>query len=258
MIGCLGRRTAKRDRRNLRLASFVTAEAPLLPGQPFARYWSRKQLADGTLGPTFRFEVFDNDRIGDCTCAALGHYDETISDHTGVATSVTTPIVREAYAAISGWRASDPRTDVGATCLDALKEFRRRGMLAAFVELDEGNRRHLEAAINMFGAAYVGADLPAAAQRQEVWDTAPANRWDESYSRNSWGGHAMIAVDYDALGVTFVTWGRLQRATWSWVFSYVAEAYGPLHRAIVADENTMGPSGYLARQILEAAERISA
>ena len=41
----------------------------------------------------------------------------------------------------------------------------------------------------------------------------------------------MCAVDYDPEGVTFITWGELQRATWAWWNRYVDEAHALLWEA---------------------------
>ncbi len=41
----------------------------------------------------------------------------------------------------------------------------------------------------------------------------------------TWGGHAIYARSYDEAGVTFITWGQLQHATWAWIAKYVSESY---------------------------------
>jgi len=38
-------------------------------------------------------------------------------------------------------------------------------------------------------------------------------------------GHAVYAVEYDHEGVTVLTWGDIQRATWAWWDECVDEAY---------------------------------
>jgi hypothetical protein len=41
-------------------------------------------------------------------------------------------------------------------------------------------------------------------------------------------GHAVYAVSYDATGVTVLTWGNTQQATWAWWDECVDEAYAIL------------------------------
>lgn len=41
-------------------------------------------------------------------------------------------------------------------------------------------------------------------------------------------GHAVFAVAYDEAGLTVLTWGNTQRATWDWWDECVDEAYAIL------------------------------
>jgi hypothetical protein len=41
-------------------------------------------------------------------------------------------------------------------------------------------------------------------------------------------GHAVCALAYDSSGVTVLTWGNTQKATWAWWDECVDEAYGIL------------------------------
>ena len=252
-VGQLGRRPTRVDRRTARLAP-ILASAPraVIPGSPMARNWGRLVLANGDPGDEVQLSTFSNLRYGDCTCAALGHLDQVVAAATGAPATITTELVLEAYDDISGWDRSDPEdNDNGAHNLDALRWFKRRGMIEAYATIDETNRNHVETCINVFHGCYVGADLPLAAQKQAVWDVAPPGKRDESYDRRSWGGHAMTAVAYDHTGVGFSTWGRLQWATWPWFFSYVDEAYVAIHRgagrrrpSAVAGRVRRGPDPY--------------
>ena len=252
VIGQLGRKPTKHDARNLRLAPILAA-IPKLPAAPFARNWGRHYLANGDLGDPIIFGTFSNLTYGDCTCAAFGHMDQAVSEATRTPSTVTTEMVLEAYDAISGWDRSTPSAnDDGANNLDALKWFRRQGLITAYAQIDERDLAHIELCINLYQAVYVGVDLPLAAQKQKIWDVAPVGPRDPSYDRRSWGGHAMMAVGYDAIGVWFVTWGRLQFATWPWFFTYVDEAYVGIHRQFVASSSALTPAGFIASQIVAA------
>jgi hypothetical protein len=70
----LGRVTSEPDARDLRLATYLganVAPAPLL------RNWTRDP--GGRLVP---FSDFQNSRMGNCTCAALGHVDQAAAAQT--------------------------------------------------------------------------------------------------------------------------------------------------------------------------------
>lgn len=243
----LGRTPSLPDRRDLRLATYLTAR-PTAP--PSLRNWTRDLDGD-----PIRFDSFGNFTYGCCTCAALGHIDQAAASHTRCVSTITTDVVLEAYDAISEWSLSRPNeNDNGASCRDALKWFKARGTIESYVRLDEASRAHIEIATNLGGAVYVGADLPLAAQKQTVWDVAPANGWTDEYARRSWGGHAMALLGYDHGGVTFATWGRTQRATWSWFFSYCDEAWMAISD-LWTDVGRLTPSGFdLARLLTDVAK----
>lgn len=246
----LGRNPSAPDARDLRLATYRIPST--LGASPPMRNWTR------FAGAPLLFSDFGNLRFGCCTCAALGHVDQAAAAHTGRAPTVTTPLVLEAYDAISGWDRDRPtENDDGASCRDALRWFKSRGIVEAYVRLDEASRAHIEYAVNIGGAAYVGADLPIAAQRQEVWDVAPVNGWTDDYKRRSWGGHAMALLGYDRGGVWFATWGRIQRATWPWFFSYVDEAWLAI-ADLWTDTTRLTPSGFDLGRLMDDVARLAA
>ena len=43
-----------------------------------------------------------------------------------------------------------------------------------------------------------------------------------------WGGHCVVVPQYDADGLTCITWGGLKRMTWAWWLKYVDEAHSLL------------------------------
>lgn len=247
----LGRVPSKPDARDLRLASYLIPRD--LGATPPMRNWTRKPN-----GELIAFDTFGNDRFGCCTCAALGHVDQAAAAQTGFLSTFSTAKVLNAYDAISDWDVAHPLdNDNGASCRDALKFFKGTGDVEAYVRLDEASRFHIEFALNACGAVYVGADLPIAAQKQTTWDVAPANGWTEDYKRRSWGGHAMALLGYDRTGVWFATWGRVQRATWPWVFSYVDEAWAVI-ADVWTDTTRLTPSGFDLERLLADVARLAA
>jgi hypothetical protein len=249
--GRLGRQPTKHDVRTVRATAILDAAGGILPAAPLARDWSRRYDRAGNPAGSVSLGTFNNMQHGDCTCASFGHLDQVVSAATGYGGTVDTTMVLEAYDAISPWDRSKPEeNDNGAYNLDALKWFKDQGLIPAFAKLY--NRAHVETCINLFHAVYVGAELPLAAQKQQIWDVAPGGSVDPAYRPRSWGGHAMMCVGYDQKGVWFATWGRRQFATWAWFHTYVDETYVAIHRHLVADRSKLTPAGYLADQIVAA------
>lgn len=233
---CLGRIESRRDRRTLRLASYLDAQR--LPASPPARDWTREVK---------RFPMYLNDHVGDCTCAAAAHMMTTWAANHGQVLEASTEAVLQAYADVGGWKAEDPSTDRGAQMIDVLRYWRATGIdgvkIHAYAQLDTTNRKHIEAGVNLFGGVYVGADLPRAAQNQTIWDVAPPGVWSRDYDRGGWGGHAMALVGYSRTAVMLATWGGIKLATWEWLYSYVSESWIVLDE-LWADESKPAPSGF--------------
>jgi hypothetical protein len=170
-----------------------------------------------------------NDEIGLCTCAALAHMEQTWSAWGGEPRRPTDDQVLEAYNRINGGR------DEGAAMLDALKMARNVGIggnpIYGFVAIDPQNLDQVRTAAFLFGGLYIGLMLPRSCQFQQVWDVTEG----EGSEPNSWGGHAASLVDYDHKGVTIVTWGALQRMTWTFWLRYVDEAF------VILEQDYLGP-----------------
>jgi hypothetical protein len=85
----------------------------------------------------------------------------------------------------------------------------------------------------IFEGCYIGVQLPISAQAQvqnhHTWSVPPGGTTGDG-AKGSWGGHAIPVVAYDARGVTVVTWGALQRMTWSFWEAYCDEAYAILSK----------------------------
>jgi hypothetical protein len=211
----LGRLPARVDPRTLRARHYVD-----LAAAPAKHKWS--------VGVD-DWPMYGNDKIGDCTIAAIGHMYECWSHVVfGKDSVIRQQSILDAYCAVSGYVPGDKSTDRGAVELDVLDYWRKVGVghhtIEAFAAVNPRDHAELRAAIYEFGGVYVGCGLPISAQRQDVWSVVRGTdgaKW-------SWGGHAMALLDYDDRGVTFITWGGTQRATWEWVDKYTDEAYAVL------------------------------
>ena len=234
----LGRVASRQDPRTLRLARYI--DTKLLPAAPSARDWSHPAVA-----PSWR--MFMNDQIGCCTCASIGHLWTAQAANSGKPFAIDDSDILGTYEAAGGYDPERPETDRGAQMLDVLVRLRDVGMAAqkvgAFASVSPTNRAHVEAAINLFGGVYVGLELPRSAMDQTVWDVAPPGKYDASYDRNSWGGHAVAMLGYDRTHVTFVTWGQIKIATVEWFLTYCDEAWCLVDDLWVT-ETSLAPSGF--------------
>lgn len=214
----LGKKAAKKDIRTLRLAHFIRALPPPLE----VINWNHG-IVD--------FGMMRNSDLGDCTCAALGHAEQTITANTVGFDEITVPDsdVVSLYSASCGYIPGNPSTDEGGVELDVLNYVRKNGMfgvdeLIAYSDPDPGNVEHIKQTISLFGGVYIGLSLPVSAQNQDVWDVVSSPNSEPG----SWGGHAVWVLGYDQQGLTCVTWGAAKRMTWDFWLKYCDESHAIL------------------------------
>jgi hypothetical protein len=187
--------------------------------------------------------MYANDRIGDCTIAAAAHMIEAWTAQTrGAAVEVTESAVLTAFDRV---KVVDPFTgEEGAVELDVLRDWRAHGVghhrIGAYARVSVSDHQLARTAAWLFGGLYIGLALPRSAQWQVTWD------WNGSLSGDdkpgSWGGHAVDVVRYGGIGLTVVTWGRLQDMTWSFWDRYVDEAYCILSHDFLTGDRA--PNGF--------------
>lgn len=212
----LGRLPNDPTKPRLKLASLLTTQAPMYPEN--VDYLSRVKS----------WPMYLNDRLGDCTCATVGHIIQLLSTYgQGNTETITDGQVLEAYEAVSGYDPETGANDDGAVVQDVLNYWRKTGVgghkILAFAEVDIHDPQTLFAAMNMFGTIYLGIDFPNTAYDQldagEPWDVVPG-----AYSE---GGHAINAGYYDVSDEMWkiVTWGQVQPMTQAFWDAYVEEAW---------------------------------
>lgn len=234
----LGKAPPKQDPRNLRFARYLLAPAlPRVHGKV-----SRTPAVLARAG----YPMYGNDRLGDCTCVAVGHIEITLSEHAG------RPERPPDHAVLDAYWATGSRDD-GRFCLDILNYWRTVGLagerIHSFVKVDPKNRLHVRLAMDLFGGLYLGIALPERAQREGPWTLRPGPGSAEPWS---WGGHAVGAFDYDRSGVTVATWGGTQRMTWGFWGRYVDEVYAVISPDWIPDGRS--PAGFdLAKLELDLA-----
>lgn len=246
MFGKLGCLPPKRDYRMLRFARY------LVPGKiappPKSVNWSK--AADKN------WHTYRNLDFGCCVFASMGHAVQAWSANASREYEMTDADVVGAYSAVTGF---DPRTganDNGTVVVDGLNYWRKTGVggnkLGAYVAVTPSSIREVQEAMHLFGGVYLGVALPLAAQEQKVWSAPPrrfVSRFVPAWEPNSWGGHAIFAVDYDQNFVTVVTWGELKKMTWEFFIAYVQEAYALLSPSWFNNKRK-APNGFAVEELV--------
>lgn len=212
----LGRKPKVEDARTLRLAKYLDL-AEALPATPPSADWV-------TGVPSW--PMYGNDRLGDCTCAAVGHMIQAWSQAAGGLKTFADADIEALYIPDTGTQ------DDGRSEMDVLNYWRQTGVgqpsyadrIIAYASVDPSNIDEVKAAISFFGGLYVGIGLPLTAQGQSVWDVVsdlPGR--NEPYS---WGGHAVPILGYNQSGeYVVVTWGAPLTMTQAFWTMYGDEAY---------------------------------
>jgi hypothetical protein len=189
--------------------------------------------------------MYLNDRLGDCTCAAVGHLLQGWTEYsTGTAFTVDDNTVLSLYENAAGYRPDDPSTDQGAYVQDILGYWRKNGVsghkILAYASLDAADMTEIKQGVALFGALDIGFTFPAFAMDQfdsgKPWDVQKRNAGVE-------GGHCVTVVGYKANGnLVCITWGQVQEMTPAFWKKYVDEAWVILTQDWIA-ANGSAPSG---------------
>jgi hypothetical protein len=248
-LGCLPPKPQQRARL-LKVSKYVSSSQ--LPAPPAKTDWRAAVSAWGMLG---------NDTVGDCTEACTGHallawaangkVPLVVPEGAGEVTIANaeqqlTPMVLSAYSRVSGYNGT-PWTDRGAAIIDVLNDWRANGVagnkLGAFLSVEPTNHASVVESLYLFGGASCGVSLPLAWQGASVW-SAPsrAHRWGRN-APGSWGGHCVLAIDFDASYLYVVSWGQVVPVTWAAVDMYFDEFYALLDNLWV-DGSRAAPNGF--------------
>lgn len=206
--------------------------------------------------------MYLNDRIGDCTCAGVGHAIQALTAFATTEKTVTDNDVLKAYEAVSGYNPSTGANDNGAVMQDVLHYWFHTGLaghkISAYASVNIRNLAEMRSALRWFGSVYIGINVPQSAEDQfsagQPWAVDPGA--DNSII----GGHAVVIQEWDPQYARLITWGAVQRMTWDWFEKYGEEAWvvvtpdfieangleasGVSMHQLVADFQTLGGSAY--------------
>jgi len=213
-----GKHPPKVDYRSLRLRDYLTSGVPAPPAavNKLTQVYSKLGISD----PATLFPMDGNDTLGDCTIAALAHAVTTYNGLIGKHDIMAKTAVVKLYMHLSGG------VDSGLNELDVLNYWRQHKVagdrILAYATVNPKNHTHVQQAIEMFGGVYIGFQV----QQNCVQEFDNHQPWTPGPLTND--GHAVFAVAYDQAGVTVLTWGNTQQATWAWWDECVDEAYAIL------------------------------
>lgn len=164
------------------------------------------------------FPIDGNSTYGCCVVAGSAH---DITAWNGLINKENIPssceVIREYFKLTGG-------IDSGLVELDTLKIWKNDGLLGnkiiAFVRNDIKNIKQIKQSIYLFGSVYIGFSV----QEHAVEDFEIGKTWTDEYFTTG-GGHCVVVVSYDEDGVDLLTWGGIQRATWSWWLKFVDESW---------------------------------
>ena len=213
-----GKHPPKADYRTLRFKSYLTAAiaAPPATYNVLTSVYQKLNIND----PKALFPMDGNDTLGDCTIAALAHATTVYHGLLGKKKIIGRSAVVKLYYHLTGG------PDTGLQELDVLNYWRQNKVsgdeILAYVSVDVKNHTHIQQAIQIFGGVYIGFQV----QENCIEDFNARQPWTPGPLTQD--GHAVVAVAYDSTGVTVLTWGNTQKATWAWWDECVDEAYAIL------------------------------
>ena len=216
------------------MSEFKGGRLPPDPSKPrlmLSRYLSPAPALQRVdyLSKVASWPMYLNDKIGDCTCAGIGHVLEAESTYgRGATVTVSDDDVLATYEAVSGYNPATGANDNGARMQDVLAYWRKTGIaghqILAFAQVDQKSVAQLDAGLATFGSLYVGINFPESAMTQfshgQPWDVVP----DATIE----GGHAIHVGYYgpdDEVNWKLVTWGAVQGMTQRFWDEYVEEAW---------------------------------
>jgi hypothetical protein len=173
--------------------------------------------------------VFLNDKLGDCTCAAVAHQARAWMYANGGSLAVADTDVLNLYEQF-GYVPSLPDTDNGAVEAEVLRYWSRNPFngvsLDGMASVNPRALKSIRACIYLMGGCYIGVDLPWAVSSLDHWPDPPNHRGD--WAPGTWGGHAVTILDYDEDGFTCISWGKFLHISPKFLLSYCTEAWALL------------------------------
>lgn len=254
----LGRRVKIDERKMLKLGNYASTSR--LPAPPDSINNHSK---------ISRWEMYDNDTIGDCAIAAPGHA-ITIASAVAQQSPIVplASLIRSDYMAVSGWDGiPGSPTDAGCDMLKVMARWRNDGIggrkILAWACIPAGNGIQIDqtlvaTAMWLFSSLQFGYSLPAAVKDADEW-VAPSRHhaWGK-WRAGSWGGHAVTSGKYDNAQLPPITWGQEMPQDWAFLDMYCDQILVPILEDWFNPTTKLAPSGFDLEALLADARSIKA
>lgn len=193
--------------------------------------------------PEDAWQMFGNNRIGNCTCAAVAHMIMLFTAHTGTIFIPDEKDIIAAYSAVSGYNPVTGANDNGADLPTVLNYWMRTGIaghkIAAWADIDPRNAEAQKHGIHIFGATYDAIMLPNSAMDQfsanQNWEFVQPDGGQD-------GGHCVPRFGYGSEGYACVTWAKDQKGGNAFWQQYLFESCVVITEDWLKDGAT--PSGF--------------
>ena len=173
--------------------------------------------------------MYGNDKIGCCTCSAVGHMVQAWTQYANTELTVPLQSIIQLYSAVSGYNPVTGQNDNGANLQDVLGVWQKTGIpgttpadkILLFAEISNiSNLTFIQQCLWIFGTVYIGFDVPQSAMTQfsqgQPWTVVPTGT-------NIVGGHAIPIQLYDTANpnpIGAVTWAKLQQMSTGFFQTY--------------------------------------
>ena len=214
----LGKLPPKHHPKTLLFEKYLLPDAlPVPPGKVWREY----------KVPEDQWQMFGNDKYGDCTCAAKAHILMLMTAHTGTIIVPTLQDVLTMYEAVCpGFDPDTDANDNGAAITDTLNYLQTTGIaghkILGWAAIDSTNPVRIRQGIYIFGAVDTGFNVPQSAMDQfsagQTWDVV-------SDDGGIQGGHDVPYFGDGAGGYSCVTWAKNQKLTNAFEAKYCDECY---------------------------------
>jgi hypothetical protein len=187
-------------------------------------------------------QMYDNDTLGDCVIACMGHIEGVLTGNTGGSpTILTEKQVIALYSAIGGYVPGNPATDNGCDEQTALDYWREpglfgdtyEGIITAYMSVDGANMLEVRTALWLFENLVFGVALP------DSWvnpmPSASGFWWGTGGAPDPNNGHCFAGVGYNPTGVQISTWGMVGNITHGAIKKYTTSGGGELYCVLSQD-----------------------
>lgn len=192
------------------------------------------------------FSMMKNDELGNCAIVGVANILKSWSANEYEETTITDDNIVDAYSRICGYKPLTNEEDNGCVMLNVLNYWRDVGIdghkIEGYVSINSKSVREVKAAVYLFGGVYLGLQLPSFSERTDEW-FLPREGSSYEILPGSWGGHAVVILDADDEYLTCITWGRMIKMNWDFLFAYADEAYAAFAPSDWAKDGT-APNGF--------------